>query len=60
MLGQLKGVLLIGVFAFISSYVVLYIINKIIPLRAQNDEELQGLDVEECGIEAYPEFKRAF
>ena len=59
-LGQLKGVLLIGVFAFISSYVVLYIINKIIPLRAQNDEELQGLDVEECGIEAYPEFKRAF
>ena len=60
MLGQLKGVLLIGVFAFISSYIVLYIINKIIPLRAQNDEELQGLDVEECGIEAYPEFKRAF
>ena len=60
MLGQLKGVLLIGVFAFISSYIVLYIINKIIPLRVQNDEELQGLDVEECGIEAYPEFKRAF
>ena len=60
MLGQLKGVLLIGVFAFISSYIVLYIINKIIPLRAQNDEELQGLDVEECGLEAYPEFKRAF
>ena len=60
MLVQLKGVLLIGVFAFISSYIVLYIINKIIPLRAQNDEELQGLDVEECGIEAYPEFKRAF
>ena len=60
MLGQLKGVLLIGVFAFISSYVVLYIINKIIPLRAQKDQEVQGLDVEECGIEAYPEFKRAF
>jgi Amt family ammonium transporter len=30
------------------------------PLRADNDEEMQGLDVEECGIEAYPEFKRAF
>ncbi len=58
--GQLKGVLLIGVFAFISSYIVLFIINKIIPLRAGNDEEMQGLDVEECGIEAYPEFKRAF
>ncbi len=58
--GQLKGILLIGVFAFISSYIVLFIINKIIPLRAGNDEEMQGLDVEECGIEAYPEFKRAF
>ena len=58
--GQLKGILLVGVFAFISSYIVLFIINKIIPLRAGNDEEMQGLDVEECGIEAYPEFKRAF
>ena len=60
MLGQLKGIAVIGVFAFISSFVVLYIINKIMPLRAGNDEEMQGLDVEECGIEAYPEFKRAF
>ena len=58
--GQLKGILLVGVFAFISSYIVLFIINKIIPLRAGNDEEMKGLDVEECGIEAYPEFKRAF
>ena len=60
MLGQLKGIAVIGVFAFISSFVILYIINKIMPLRAGNDEEMQGLDVEECGIEAYPEFKRAF
>jgi Amt family ammonium transporter len=60
LLGQLKGILLIAIFAFVSSYIVLYIINKIIPLRAESDEEMQGLDVEECGIEAYPEFKRAF
>ncbi|MDY0051388.1 MAG: ammonium transporter [Aliarcobacter sp.] len=60
MLGQLKGILLIAIFAFVSSYIVLFIINKIMPLRAANDEEMQGLDVEECGIEAYPEFKRAF
>ena len=60
LLGQLKGIFLIGIFAFVSSFVVLYIINKIMPLRAGNDEEMQGLDVEECGIEAYPEFKRAF
>ena len=60
LLGQLKGIFLIGIFAFVSSFVVLYIINKIMPLRAGNEEEMQGLDVEECGIEAYPEFKRAF
>ena len=60
LLGQLKGILIVGIFAFVSSYIVLSIINKIMPLRAGNDEEMQGLDVEECGIEAYPEFKRAF
>jgi Amt family ammonium transporter len=38
----------------------LFIINKIVALRAADDEEMQGLDVDECGVEAYPEFKRAF
>ncbi len=60
LMGQLKGIILVAIFAFIVSYIVLYIINKIAPLRAHNDEEMQGLDVEECGLEAYPEFKRAF
>ena len=60
LLGQLKGIIVVAIFAFVSSYIILYIINKIMPLRAGNDEEMQGLDVEECGIEAYPEFKRAF
>ncbi len=60
LLGQVKGIIVIGIFAFCVSYVVLYLINKVITLRAHNDEEMQGLDVEECGLEAYPEFKRAF
>ncbi|MFK2823254.1 ammonium transporter [Arcobacter sp. YIC-80] len=59
-LGQLKGVIVIAIFAFVVSYVILYLINKVMPLRAHKDEEVQGLDVEECGVEAYPEFKRAF
>jgi Amt family ammonium transporter len=60
LIGQIKGILLVAIFAFISSYIILSIINRIMPLRAGNDEEMQGLDVEECGLEAYPEFKRAF
>ncbi|TLP38421.1 ammonium transporter [Arcobacter arenosus] len=59
-IGQLKGVVVVGIFAFCVSFVVLFIINKIVALRAADDEEMQGLDVDECGVEAYPEFKRAF
>ncbi len=56
---QLKGVLVVAVFAFVSSYIVLYIINKFVRFRAQDDAQVEGMDVNECGVEAYPEFKRA-
>lgn len=58
-LGQLKGVAEIAVFVFTVSFVVIYIINKFFPFRASDEEQVQGLDVSECGLEAYPEFKRA-
>ena len=56
---QLKGVLVVAVFAFVSSYIVLYIINKFVRFRAKDDAQVEGMDVNECGVEAYPEFKRA-
>ena len=56
---QLKGVVEVAVFAFTVSYVVIYIINKIVAFRAEDDMQVQGIDVVECGVEAYPEFKRA-
>jgi Amt family ammonium transporter len=56
---QLKGIVIIGAFAFVSSYIVIYIINKIVPFRASDDVQVEGLDVNEVGVEAYPEFKRA-
>ncbi len=59
LLAQIKGVVIVGLFAFVTSFIILYIINKIIPFRADEDSEIQGLDVSECGIESYPEFKRA-
>ena len=58
-LDQLKGVVVVAFFAFSISFVVLYIINKIVPFRAEDDIQVEGLDVNECGVEAYPEFKRA-
>ena len=59
-MGQLKGIVVVAIFAFTSSYIVLFIINKFIALKSTPDEEMEGLDVNECGLEAYPEFKRAF
>lgn len=56
---QLKGIAVVAFFAFFSSYIVLFIINKIIPFRAEDDVQIEGLDVNEVGVEAYPEFKRA-
>jgi Amt family ammonium transporter len=57
--GQLKGVIVVAVFAFVSSYIVIKLINAVLPFRADDEEQTQGMDVSECGVEAYPEFKRA-
>nr|WP_321268209.1 ammonium transporter [uncultured Sulfurimonas sp.] len=56
---QLKGVVIVAVFAFSISYSVLYLINKVTKFRAEDDVQVEGMDVNECGVEAYPEFKRA-
>jgi Amt family ammonium transporter len=51
-------VVVVGVFAFVVSFIVIYIINKILPIAADEEEQLEGLDSVECGIESYPEFTR--
>lgn len=56
---QLKGVLVVAAFVFPVSFVVLFSINKFIRFRAEDDAQVEGMDVSECGVEAYPEFKRA-
>ncbi len=56
---QLKGVVVVAAFVFPVSYIVLKIVNKFLPYTASDDAQLEGLDVNECGVEAYPEFKRA-
>jgi Amt family ammonium transporter len=60
LMGQIKGIVIVALFAFGVSYAVIYAINKFLPFRAEDDDQVQGLDVSECGLEAYSEFKRAF
>ena len=40
------------------SLIVLFIIKKAVGLRPTEEQEMEGLDVKECGMEAYPEFDR--
>lgn len=53
---QLKGIAITGLFTFPVSYVAFVIIKKVIGLRSDEEHEYVGLDLEECGLEAYPEF----
>ncbi len=56
---QLKGILVVGMIVFPLSWITIYMINKIFVLRADDEEQLEGIDATECGIESYPEFKRS-
>ncbi|MEA1953310.1 MAG: ammonium transporter [Campylobacterota bacterium] len=58
-LSQLKGIVIVGLIVFPLSWITIYTINKIFILRAEDEEQLEGIDVTECGMEAYPEFKRS-
>ncbi|QTY26007.1 ammonium transporter [Flavobacterium sp. CS20] len=56
-LTQLFGVLIIGGFCVISATIVLAILKKIIGVRVSRDEELEGLDIYEHGMDAYADFR---
>jgi Amt family ammonium transporter len=58
-LTQLKGIIVVGAIVFPLSFAIIYSINKFFTLRADDDEQLEGIDATECGMEAYPEFKRS-
>ena len=55
---QLVGVIGIGVFASLASAVVWFALKMTIGLRVSEEEEFDGLDRGETGIEAYPEFSQ--
>ncbi len=56
---QLKGIIVVGIIVFPLAWITIFTINKIFVLTAGDEEQLEGIDSTECGIEAYPEFKRS-
>jgi Amt family ammonium transporter len=57
-MSQLKGIVVIGIFVFVVSFIVWFILDKIIGLRVSEAEEYDGEDLHETGLEAYPEFAK--
>ncbi len=53
---QAIGVIGIGAWAMIATFIVLFILKKTIGLRVSEHEELEGLDRTEHGVDSYPEF----
>ena len=56
---QLTGIVVIGAFVFISSFIVWKLLDLLIGIRVSEEVEIEGLDIHETGLEAYPEFKRS-
>jgi len=53
---QIMGIIVIGLFTFVSSAIVWYILKVTMGIRVSEEEEYIGSDEEEFGMHSYPEF----
>jgi Amt family ammonium transporter len=56
-MGQLIGALTIFIWVFGLSFITWYLLKLTLGVRVSEQEEYEGVDLSECGMEAYPEFK---
>ena len=54
--GQIVGALTIFIWVFGTSLIAWLIIKAVMGVRVSDEEEFEGVDIAECGMEAYPEF----
>ncbi len=57
--GQLIGALTIFTWVFVCSLVVWGALKAVMGIRVSAEEEYEGVDIAECGMEAYPEFTKS-
>ena len=57
--GQIIGALTIFGWVFVASLVSFGVIKAVMGIRVSEEEEYEGSDIAECGMEAYPEFTTA-
>ncbi|MBV1874369.1 MAG: ammonium transporter [Gammaproteobacteria bacterium] len=53
---QLLGIAVIFSWTFGASFVVWYALKLVMGIRVSEEEEYEGMDIVDCGMEAYPEF----
>lgn len=53
---QLYGLAAIFLWVFFASLIVWFVIKMVMGIRVSEEEEYEGVDIGECGMEAYPEF----
>ena len=55
---QLYSILVVGIFVIVTSAVVWFILKVTMGIRVSEEDEINGLDMSELGMEAYPEFSK--
>ena len=55
---QLYSIIIVGLFVVITTAIVWYVLKAIFGIRVDEEAEMNGLDVSELGMEAYPEFSK--
>ena len=55
---QILGIVSIGAFVCVVSAVLWFILKAVVGIRVGEEEEINGLDMAELGMEAYPEFSK--
>jgi len=55
-LTQLTGVISVGIYTFVISLLIWYLLKVTMGIRVSLQEEIEGLDIGEHGNKAYPEF----
>ncbi|APZ46520.1 ammonium transporter [Polaribacter reichenbachii] len=54
---QLTGVACYAAFCLVTSFIIIFTLKKVVGIRVSEKEELEGLDVHEHGMDAYPDFR---
>ena len=55
---QIISIAIVGAFTFVISWVVWTVINLVLGIRVSEEEEIEGLDKAELGMESYPDFTK--